>query len=64
MYEEAIVWRQLKHENVMPFLGIAYNIPAPGSVALISQWYDNGSLEFFLGGHKAVNRLEIVSHLR
>ncbi|KAF9256320.1 kinase-like protein, partial [Marasmius fiardii PR-910] len=40
---EAIVWRQLKHPNVLPFLGI-YFLENNQQVCLISPWMEKGNL--------------------
>ncbi|KAJ8083220.1 hypothetical protein PM082_009092 [Marasmius tenuissimus] len=53
---EAILWRQLKHPNVLPFLGI-YKLET-GQLCLISPWMEKGNLVEFL---KATKR-EDVDH--
>ncbi|KAF9255846.1 hypothetical protein L218DRAFT_883160, partial [Marasmius fiardii PR-910] len=40
---EAIVWRQLQHPNVLPFLGIYY-LENNQQVCLISPWMERGNL--------------------
>ncbi|PBK59029.1 kinase-like protein [Armillaria solidipes] len=56
---EAIVWRQLRHENILPFLGVnsSYFIP---SYCFISPWMQNGSLISFLELHPDHDRLQCV----
>ncbi|KAF9256483.1 kinase-like protein, partial [Marasmius fiardii PR-910] len=41
--QESIVWRQLKHPNVLPFLGIYY-LENDQQLCLISPWMENGNL--------------------
>ncbi|KAJ8083204.1 Rho guanine nucleotide exchange factor [Marasmius tenuissimus] len=55
---EALVWRHLKHRNVLPFLGIYYS-KDDGQFCLISPWMDNGNLLQYL---KATRRAD-VDHL-
>ncbi|KAJ8082917.1 hypothetical protein PM082_008774 [Marasmius tenuissimus] len=54
---EAIVWRQLKHPNVLPFFGI-YRLEHTQQLCLISPWMEKGNLVEFL---KATKR-EDVDH--
>ncbi|KAL0578823.1 Rho guanine nucleotide exchange factor [Marasmius crinis-equi] len=44
---EAIPWRQLKHPNVLPFLGI-YKLEHDRQLCLISPWMKKGNLVQFL----------------
>ncbi|KAL0578822.1 Rho guanine nucleotide exchange factor [Marasmius crinis-equi] len=44
---EAILWRQLKHPNVLPFLGI-YKLEHDRQLCLISPWMQKGNLVQFL----------------
>ncbi|KAK1231732.1 hypothetical protein PQX77_005141 [Marasmius sp. AFHP31] len=44
---EAILWRQLKHPNLVPFLGI-YQLEDTQELWLISPWVENGNLVEFL----------------
>ncbi|KAJ8083217.1 hypothetical protein PM082_009089 [Marasmius tenuissimus] len=54
---EAILWRQLKHPNVLPFFGI-YRLEHTQQLCLISPWIEKGNLVEFL---KATKR-EDVDH--
>ncbi|KAJ8083227.1 Rho guanine nucleotide exchange factor [Marasmius tenuissimus] len=54
---EAILWRQLKHPNVLPFFGI-YRLEHTQQLCLISPWMEKGNLVEFL---KATKR-EDVDH--
>ncbi|KAK1231739.1 hypothetical protein PQX77_005148, partial [Marasmius sp. AFHP31] len=44
---EAILWRQTKHPNVLPFLGI-YQLEQTQQLCLISPWMEKGNLVQFL----------------
>ncbi|KAK1216073.1 hypothetical protein PQX77_021304 [Marasmius sp. AFHP31] len=52
---EAILWRQLKHPNILPFHGI-YQLEHTQQLCLISPWMDNGNLVEFL---KATKREDV-----
>ncbi|ESK94344.1 hypothetical protein Moror_8209 [Moniliophthora roreri MCA 2997] len=45
---EAVVWRQLKHPNVLPCLGLYYLDNRQERVCLVSPWMENGNLAQFL----------------
>ncbi|KAL0576279.1 Rho guanine nucleotide exchange factor, partial [Marasmius crinis-equi] len=45
---EAIVWRQLRHRNVLPFLGIYFLDESRQQVCLVSPWMEKGNLVQFL----------------
>ncbi|KAK1221566.1 Rho guanine nucleotide exchange factor [Marasmius sp. AFHP31] len=46
--QEAIVWRQLEHPNLLPFIGVYYLDEAPNQLCLISPWMDRGDLTRYL----------------
>ncbi|KAK1216068.1 hypothetical protein PQX77_021299 [Marasmius sp. AFHP31] len=58
---EAIVWRQLKHPNVLPFHGIYYS-ESESQFCLVSPWMENGNLLQYLKATRTekVNRLTLV----
>ena len=60
VYKEAIVWRQLSHENIAQFLGL-YEDPASKRITMVSPWMKNGDLASFLRSNQEVDRLSIVS---
>ncbi|KAL0060011.1 Rho guanine nucleotide exchange factor [Marasmius tenuissimus] len=45
---EAIVWKQLKHPNVLPFLGIYHLGDTRERICLVSPWMDRGNLVQYL----------------
>ncbi|KAK0435392.1 kinase-like domain-containing protein [Armillaria borealis] len=57
---EALVWRNVKHPNVLPFLGVNKEIFAP-SFCLISPWMDNGDIMSFLRRHPRLDRLKSIT---
>ena len=58
------IWKRLSHDNIVPFLGIAYGFGMDGAMSLVSLWMPNGTLHKFLAMHDdrlgAVHRLQIV----
>ncbi|KIJ12159.1 hypothetical protein PAXINDRAFT_83287 [Paxillus involutus ATCC 200175] len=58
------IWRRLDHKNVVPFLGTATGFGLSGSVALVSLWMVNGTLQKFLEGYDGklaiAHRLELL----
>ncbi|EPQ57110.1 kinase-like protein [Gloeophyllum trabeum ATCC 11539] len=41
-YREAIIWRHLRHRNILPLIGV--HVYPEGRRAMVSRWCDNGSL--------------------
>ncbi|KAK1221614.1 hypothetical protein PQX77_015580 [Marasmius sp. AFHP31] len=56
---EAILWRQMKHPNLLPFIGI-YRLEDAQELCLISPWMEKGNLVEFM---KATKR-EDIDHYR
>jgi serine/threonine protein kinase len=56
---EAITWKYLRHDHIVPFLGI-WDVFSPG-VCLVSEWMPEGSISQFLKRHPEVDRLPHVS---
>ncbi|KAJ3994707.1 kinase-like domain-containing protein, partial [Lentinula boryana] len=44
---EAVVWKQLKHPNILPILGVSTELFFP-SFCLISPWMENGTIMSYL----------------
>ncbi|KAG6820427.1 hypothetical protein H0H93_000673 [Arthromyces matolae] len=59
---EVDLWKDLSHENILPFLGVSQlpNSPIP---ALLSPWMDNGTLEDYLETSPLVDHLELANIL-
>ncbi|KAF9259831.1 hypothetical protein L218DRAFT_873744, partial [Marasmius fiardii PR-910] len=45
---EAVVWRQLKHPNILPLMGIHYLSGVRDQFCLVSPWMERGNLVQFL----------------
>ncbi|KAJ7584964.1 kinase-like domain-containing protein [Mycena floridula] len=56
---EALVWKQLDHPNVLPFLGVNVDLFAP-SFCLVSPWMSNGNLIQFLHQHPDFDRRNAI----
>jgi Protein tyrosine and serine/threonine kinase len=41
--QEALIWKQLEHPNVLPFLGIDLEV-FPGFMCMISPWMQHGTI--------------------
>jgi serine/threonine protein kinase len=56
---EALVWRELKHPNVLEFLGVSSKTHL-GFVSLVSPWMDSGTLTDYISVHADADRLWLV----
>ncbi|KAJ6471182.1 kinase-like domain-containing protein, partial [Mycena vulgaris] len=49
--KEALVWRYVKHENIVPFLGVdSTTFPSPAK-AMVSPWMSHGSVLKYMKDH-------------
>ncbi|KDQ50032.1 hypothetical protein JAAARDRAFT_142566, partial [Jaapia argillacea MUCL 33604] len=48
-YREALVWRQLKHDNILPFLGVFVDGTSP---CVVSPWLENGNLRAYVAANQ------------
>ena len=58
-YKEAITWKFLTHQNVLPFLGVPKN-RARFEFAMVSEWMVNGTINEFVKARTNVNRFKLV----
>ena len=56
------IWRRLKHDNIVPLLGIAYGFGMQDAVSLVSSWMPNGTLASSLEKHD--NELGVAHRLK
>ena len=54
-YQEAAVWKRLKHKNIVPLLGITSN-----PLQLVSDWMPGGDLTEYIRKHPDTDRLGLV----
>ncbi|PAV14607.1 kinase [Pyrrhoderma noxium] len=57
--KEVYVWAKLRHNNILPLLGYAFD-PSTGYPLLISRWMDNGSAWDYIQSHP---NIELVSFI-
>jgi serine/threonine protein kinase len=55
---ELIMWRCLRHPNIVPFIGTSKDFP----VSLVSEWMSGGTVTAFLQEHPDWDRSFLVSH--
>jgi len=55
-YQEAIVWKRLEHQNIVPLLGITSN-----PLQLISEWMSGGDLTEYTRKHPEADPLGLVA---
>ncbi|KAJ7768193.1 kinase-like domain-containing protein, partial [Mycena metata] len=57
LVHESLIWRQLWHPNVVPFLGVCY---IHNRLNLISPWIENGNFREFLNKNPDTNRFSLI----
>ena len=55
LYREAVVWKRLEHQNIVPFLGITSS-----PLQLISEWMPGGDLMEYIKRHPDADSLGLV----
>jgi hypothetical protein len=55
-FKEAVVWKRLRHPNIVPFLGVTIK-----PLQFVSEWMPNGTLTHYVTGNPSVNRIALVS---
>ncbi|TDL24396.1 kinase-like protein [Rickenella mellea] len=58
---EAVIWRQLKHPNILPFLGVFKGDGSFDHLCLISPWMDGGNVIEYLKRNPDVHRLPLLT---
>ncbi|KAL0570476.1 Rho guanine nucleotide exchange factor [Marasmius crinis-equi] len=48
LIQETLVWRQLDHKNIVPFIGAYLFNEEPKEFCLVSPWMENGNLPHFI----------------
>jgi len=56
--KEVVGWKWLRHENILPFVGVA-SIPPPFS--MVSVWMENGNIMGFIRATPEQNPFGLVS---
>ncbi|KAF9785442.1 kinase-like domain-containing protein [Thelephora terrestris] len=55
--KEAVIWRHLRHSNILPLVGVAIG---PGRCSLVSNWMDNGTINAFIERNPDANRVDLL----
>ena len=58
LVKEVVGWKWLRHDNILPFLGVSLESPL---LSIISDRMENGSIMNFIKLHPNFNRLLLVS---
>ncbi|KAF9455030.1 kinase-like protein, partial [Macrolepiota fuliginosa MF-IS2] len=58
--KETILWRRLRHPNILPFYGIYYLDESRRQICLVSPWMDNGNLVVYLKKNPLVPRKPFI----
>ena len=54
---EVLTWKGLRHENVLPLLGVTMS---GNQFAMVSEWMVNGNINEFVKMHRDANRFKLV----
>lgn len=57
-YKEVITWKNLRHPNVLPLLGV---FMTETKFAMVSEWMTNGNINQFVAVRQDANRFQLVS---
>ncbi|KAG8922346.1 hypothetical protein FRC02_011916 [Tulasnella sp. 418] len=62
LLREALIWCQLDHKNIVPFLGLGFQVFGSNISLLcfISPWYENENVRDYLNRHPEINRSRLV----
>jgi hypothetical protein len=60
--QEALIWRRLRHPNVLPFLGICADIFSP-RWAMVSPYMKHGNVNMYLKDYPTADRVRMVGIL-
>ena len=58
LIKEVVGWKWLRHENILPFIGVIFTPPL---ISIISERMQNGNITEFVRAHPKHNRLRLVS---
>ena len=50
------MWKRLRHQNIVPFIGVTQD-----PLQFVSEWMPNGTLIEYLGKNPGANRVDLVS---
>ncbi|EJD00249.1 kinase-like protein [Fomitiporia mediterranea MF3/22] len=58
--KEAMIWRQFRHQNILPFYGVCIDEFSP-RLALVSPWMRNGDVLSYLKENDGVNHIAVIA---
>ncbi|TDL15576.1 kinase-like protein [Rickenella mellea] len=58
---EAVMWRQLRHKNILPFYGVFQGDETFDRLCLVSPWSEAGNIVDFLTSHPDSDRILLLS---
>ncbi|KIO21940.1 hypothetical protein M407DRAFT_122848 [Tulasnella calospora MUT 4182] len=58
---ETVIWRDARHDNILPFLGYQFN---GASAVLVSPWCKNGCLSSYIRAHPELSRSQKLKLLK
>ncbi|KAG6905434.1 hypothetical protein DXG01_002744 [Tephrocybe rancida] len=61
--QETLIWRQLQHVNVLPFLCLHHVNNNERRIGLVSPWMKNGNMKEFLHRSRDVDRIALVADI-
>ncbi|KAG6906989.1 hypothetical protein DXG01_011065 [Tephrocybe rancida] len=61
--QETVIWRQLRHVNVLPFLCLHLVDNTERRIGLVSPWMKNGNVKEFLQRSPNVDRMSLVTDI-
>ena len=66
-YKEVIMWKRLRHPNILSLLGVKIEYERVGgwmtdtrNFGMVSEWMTNGNVNQFVKAHRDANQLELV----
>ncbi|KAJ7587317.1 kinase-like domain-containing protein, partial [Mycena floridula] len=57
--KEALIWRQLKHPNILPFWGISKTV-FPDKLCLVAPWMEAGNIISYLEAYPTADRKSLL----
>ncbi|KAF9257175.1 kinase-like protein [Marasmius fiardii PR-910] len=63
LYKETLLWTQLNHPNVLPFLGWSKGLSSVYPICMVSPWMENGDVVKFLKKNPDHDRLVAIREI-
>lgn len=59
LVKEVVGWKWLRHQNVLPFVGVTFTSSTP--ISIVSEMMENGNITDFVRENQDYNRVKLVS---